>query len=178
MPIKAASDKLIREMEMFGNDFENYGKEEEEVVQVSSHTFSICAAIDEADSARSIQITPTDEPGNATALATTSDTSPSSADPSKAKKGKLQAKSTGLQYQFQIMESIGTLLYLLSSQSHSTNFSRFPMKRCTSRRDQTIRRSLPLVEILPSNRSTRFEHFGISNRLEKEFHHYSRKPLL
>lgn len=24
MPIKAASDKLIREMEMFGKDFENY----------------------------------------------------------------------------------------------------------------------------------------------------------
>ncbi|GAA5852819.1 hypothetical protein JCM5353_007630 [Sporobolomyces roseus] len=85
MPIKAASDKLIREMEMFGQDFENYGKEEEEVVEV----------------------TPTDEPGNATSLATTSVTSPSSADPSKAKKGKLQAKSTGLQYQFQIMESIG-----------------------------------------------------------------------
>lgn len=29
------------------------------------------------------------------------------ADKSKAKKGKIQAKSTGLQYQFQIMESIG-----------------------------------------------------------------------
>ncbi|GAA6001176.1 hypothetical protein JCM5350_006784, partial [Sporobolomyces pararoseus] len=31
MPSKAASDKLIREMEMFGQDFENYGKEEESV---------------------------------------------------------------------------------------------------------------------------------------------------
>ncbi|GAA5999875.1 hypothetical protein JCM5350_001327 [Sporobolomyces pararoseus] len=70
-------------MEMFGQDFENYGKEEESVEEV----------------------TPTDEPGNATPLATTSTTT--SADPSKAKKGKLQAKSTGLQYQFQIMESIG-----------------------------------------------------------------------
>ncbi|GAA5885136.1 hypothetical protein JCM16303_005871 [Sporobolomyces ruberrimus] len=84
MPIKAASDKLIREMEMFGQDFENYGKDEAESVE---------------------EVTPTDEPGNATPLATTSTTS--SADPSKAKKGKLQAKSTGLQYQFQIMESIG-----------------------------------------------------------------------
>lgn len=54
MPIKAASDKLIREMEMFGKDFENYGKEEEEVVEVSSHPFSIFSAIDEANSARSI----------------------------------------------------------------------------------------------------------------------------
>jgi hypothetical protein len=39
MPIKAASDKLIREMEMFGQDFENYGKEEkEEVEEVCFHT--------------------------------------------------------------------------------------------------------------------------------------------
>jgi leucyl-tRNA synthetase len=81
MPIKAASDKLIREMEMFGQDFENYGQDQGE------------------------EVTPTDEPGNATPLATTSTTS--SADPAKAKKGKLAAKSTGLQYQFQIMESIG-----------------------------------------------------------------------
>ena len=51
------------------------------------------------------QVIPTDEPGNATAIATTSTTH--SNDPSKAKKGKLAAKSTGLQYQFQIMESIG-----------------------------------------------------------------------
>lgn len=90
MPIKAASDKLIREMEMFGQDFENYGKEEEQVSEV----------------------TPTDEPGNATSLATTSVSTPASSDPAKAKKGKLQAKSTGLQYQFQIMESIGTFLLL------------------------------------------------------------------
>lgn len=41
MPIKAASDKLIREMEMFGKDFENYGKEEEEVVEVSSFILSL-----------------------------------------------------------------------------------------------------------------------------------------
>ncbi|GAA5938691.1 leucine--tRNA ligase CDC60 [Sporobolomyces koalae] len=82
MPIKAASDKLIREMEMFGQDFENYGKDEP-----------------------AAEVVPTDEPGNATALATTSTTT--SSDPAKAKKGKLAAKSTGLQYQFQIMESIG-----------------------------------------------------------------------
>ncbi|GAA5927076.1 hypothetical protein JCM1841_001908 [Sporobolomyces salmonicolor] len=81
MPIKAAADKLIREMEMFGPDFEKHGLPEDETV------------------------TPTDEPGNATAIATTSTTH--SNDPSKAKKGKLAAKSTGLQYQFQIMESIG-----------------------------------------------------------------------
>lgn len=29
MPIKAAADKLIREMEMFGPDFEGYGKPSE-----------------------------------------------------------------------------------------------------------------------------------------------------
>ncbi|GAA6057252.1 hypothetical protein JCM3770_003823 [Rhodotorula araucariae] len=88
MPIKAASDKLIREMEMFGADFERYG------------------ASDPADADETV--TATEEPGNATAVATTSTTTgASSADPSKAKKGKLAAKSTGLQYQFQIMESIG-----------------------------------------------------------------------
>ncbi|BGP10322.1 cytosolic leucyl tRNA synthetase [Rhodotorula toruloides] len=81
MPIKAAADKLIREMEMFGEEFEKYGQPEDETV------------------------TATEEPGNATALATTSTTS--SNDPARAKKGKLAAKNTGLQYQFQIMESIG-----------------------------------------------------------------------
>ena len=55
-------------MEMFGENFENFGKEE-------------------------------DEP-------TTSTTSKSAA-VGKATKGKLQAKSTGHTYQFQIMESIG-----------------------------------------------------------------------
>ena len=66
-----------------------------------------------------VQVTATEEPGNATAVATTSATTgASSSDPSKAKKGKLAAKSTGLQYQFQIMESIGTsTLSLLSTQS-------------------------------------------------------------
>ncbi|GJN92309.1 hypothetical protein Rhopal_005339-T1 [Rhodotorula paludigena] len=83
MPIKAAADKLIREMEMFGEDFEKHGQPAEEETVVA-----------------------TEEPGNATAVATTSTTTGSS-DPSKAKKGKLAAKSTGLQYQFQIMESIG-----------------------------------------------------------------------
>ncbi|GAA5982156.1 hypothetical protein JCM11641_000605 [Rhodosporidiobolus odoratus] len=86
MPIKAASDKLIREMELFGPDFEKYGQPEEVEEKV-------------ADS---------DAPGNAAGVATTSATTPAaSSDPSKAKKGKLAAKSTGLQYQFRIMESIG-----------------------------------------------------------------------
>jgi leucyl-tRNA synthetase len=39
--------------------------------------------------------------------ATEPSTASESQDKSKAKKGKIQAKSTGLQYQFQIMESIG-----------------------------------------------------------------------
>lgn len=34
MPIKAASDKLIREMEMFGPDFENYDKVQAEKVRL------------------------------------------------------------------------------------------------------------------------------------------------
>ncbi|KAF9784634.1 hypothetical protein BJ322DRAFT_1204776 [Thelephora terrestris] len=67
MPIKAAADKIIREMEMFGENFENFGKEEDE---------------------------PTTSASKSTAVG-------------KATKGKLQAKSTGHTYQFQIMESIG-----------------------------------------------------------------------
>ncbi|GAA6028905.1 hypothetical protein JCM8097_001498 [Rhodosporidiobolus ruineniae] len=85
MPIKAAADKLIREMEMFGPEFEKHGQPEEEE-----------------------KVADSDAPGNAAGVATTSATTAhQSNDPSKAKKGKLAAKSTGLQYQFQIMESIG-----------------------------------------------------------------------
>jgi leucyl-tRNA synthetase len=90
MPIKSAADKLIREMEMFGSDFENYASvKEAETAAEEAETLS-------KDS---------DAPGNAAGVASTSATK--SNDPSKAKKGKLAAKSTGLQYQFQIMESIG-----------------------------------------------------------------------
>ncbi|KAF8064193.1 hypothetical protein FPV67DRAFT_1584778 [Lyophyllum atratum] len=76
MPIKASSDKIIREIEMFGPDFERY-----EQVQ---------AELDAAEAAKE----------EAEAVAVT-------VDKSKAKKGKLVAKSTGHTYQFQIMESIG-----------------------------------------------------------------------
>jgi len=72
MPIKSASDKIIRELEQFGQDLSKY--EPQSVISESTPT----------------------EPSTS-----------ESQDKSKAKKGKLQAKSTGLQYQFQIMESIG-----------------------------------------------------------------------
>ncbi|RPD60804.1 leucine-tRNA ligase [Lentinus tigrinus ALCF2SS1-6] len=68
MPIKAAADKIEREIEMFGENFERF--------------------------------VPDDEPAPP-AHAATSDA------PAKAKKGKVAAKATGLQYQFQIMESMG-----------------------------------------------------------------------
>lgn len=71
--MQASSDKLIREMEMFGEDFEGYSEDQEE---------------------------PKDS-------APTQTKSLESVDPSKAKKGKLNAKSTGLTYQFQILEMIG-----------------------------------------------------------------------
>ncbi|WVN89149.1 leucine-tRNA ligase [Cryptococcus depauperatus CBS 7841] len=76
MPIKAASDKLVREIEMFGEDFSGYDAEE----------------LKEADPAVTIAA-PTK--------------SLESTDPSKAKKGKLAAKSTGMTYQFQILELVG-----------------------------------------------------------------------
>ena len=36
MPIKAAADKLIREMEMFGPDFEKHGLPEDDTVRFTS----------------------------------------------------------------------------------------------------------------------------------------------
>ncbi|EAU87569.1 leucine-tRNA ligase [Coprinopsis cinerea okayama7 len=80
MPIKASADKIIREMELFGPDFENY-----EAVQ---------AKLDAEQEQQEEAAAPASTDGNP-------------ADKSKAKKGKLVAKSTGLTYQFQIMESIG-----------------------------------------------------------------------
>ncbi|THH28181.1 hypothetical protein EUX98_g6001 [Antrodiella citrinella] len=74
MPIKAASDKIIREMEMFGQDFERY--------QPDAPAPEVAAPTETASSA----------PG---------------ARNDKATKGKVAAKATGLQYQFQIMESMG-----------------------------------------------------------------------
>ncbi|KAH9442430.1 hypothetical protein Pst134EB_028682 [Puccinia striiformis f. sp. tritici] len=78
MPIKSASDKIIRELEQFGQDLSKYDPQAE-----------MKESIEEASSS---EVQPSASEGQ---------------DKSKAKKGKLQAKSTGLQYQFQIMESIG-----------------------------------------------------------------------
>ncbi|TFY65550.1 hypothetical protein EVG20_g5533 [Dentipellis fragilis] len=71
MPIKASADKIIREMELFGENFERFD----------------ASATEEAP-------------------APSADAPARSGAPEKAKKGKIQAKATGLTYQFQIMESI------------------------------------------------------------------------
>ncbi|EPS94595.1 hypothetical protein FOMPIDRAFT_1054942 [Fomitopsis schrenkii] len=73
MPIKAASDKITREIEMFGSDFSGFKPEAEEPPAGS--------------------------------VTETSSSTPKTVD--KAKKGKVAAKATGLQYQFQIMMSMG-----------------------------------------------------------------------
>ncbi|KAJ3575430.1 hypothetical protein NP233_g1086 [Leucocoprinus birnbaumii] len=78
MPIKASADKIIREMEMFGQDFERFEEVQAEMQRAA-----------EAEEAKELE------------------KEAASGDKSKAKKGKLVAKSTGLTYQFQIMESIG-----------------------------------------------------------------------
>lgn len=72
MIVQSASDKIIREIEMFGENFERFQPEDETAPA---------------------------------ALTTTSDGPAKAVD--KAKKGKVAAKATGLQYQFQIMESMG-----------------------------------------------------------------------
>ncbi|KAH8834105.1 hypothetical protein DL96DRAFT_1666957 [Flagelloscypha sp. PMI_526] len=84
MPIKAAADKIVRELELFGQDLENF----EEVQR------RLEAEAEEQERQRELQAA---EPQGAGAPA----------DKVKGKKGKLAAKSTGLTYQFQIMESIG-----------------------------------------------------------------------
>lgn len=71
---QASADKLIREMEMFGADFENFEALQEKVAE-------------ERDKPVVVKDGPVDK--------------------SKGKKGKLQAKSTGHVYQFQILQSIG-----------------------------------------------------------------------
>ncbi|KZP30034.1 leucyl-tRNA synthetase [Athelia psychrophila] len=71
LPIKAASDKLVREIEMFGPDFEKFDAEAEEENKPAVVVASAPAVV------------------------------------GKANKGKLNAKSTGLKYQFQILEAIG-----------------------------------------------------------------------
>ncbi|TIC23753.1 leucyl-tRNA synthetase [Wallemia mellicola] len=73
MPIKAAADKLVREMELFGKDLSGYEQQSEEKPAETS-----TPAANQAEERKD-----------------------------KAQKGKIAAKNTGLQYQFQIMESIG-----------------------------------------------------------------------
>lgn len=76
MPIKASADKIIREIELFGPDFERYEQVQAELAAAEAEKEEVEAA-------------------------------EASVDKSKAKKGKLVAKSSGHTYQFQIMESIG-----------------------------------------------------------------------
>lgn len=88
MPIKAAADKLVREMEMFGADFEKY--RDPDAVEVNS-----------------VQEVPVSTQPASNADATAPTTSATTSNIDKSKKSKVNAKSTGLTYQFQIMEAIG-----------------------------------------------------------------------
>lgn len=98
---QAAADKIIREIEMFGEDFSGFNAQEE-AIHPHPHP-APTAAEDDPDRATT----------QGASSAPTTDASVSSAQQSegarvdKAKKGKVAAKSTGLQYQFQIMQSIG-----------------------------------------------------------------------
>ncbi|GAA98789.1 uncharacterized protein L969DRAFT_104263 [Mixia osmundae IAM 14324] len=87
MPIKSAADKLVREMEEFGPDFEGYSEPGDGDNEVAGAP-------------------PVAPPPQSGADATGPSASTTTSNVGKATKGKLQAKSTGLQYQFQIMESI------------------------------------------------------------------------
>lgn len=80
---QAASDKIIREMELFGPDFEGFHPDPDA----------------EADGDASAPVPP--------AHTKNAKTDPPAEKVDKAKKGKIAAKATGHKYQFQIMESIG-----------------------------------------------------------------------
>ncbi|KAL1720389.1 hypothetical protein EV715DRAFT_262713 [Schizophyllum commune] len=86
LPIKASADKLIREMSMFGENFENFEAVSQKMADEEAELARIEEELREKEAAARAGI-PVDK--------------------SKAKKGKIQLKSTGLTYQFQIMESIG-----------------------------------------------------------------------
>ncbi|EPQ29440.1 uncharacterized protein PFL1_03195 [Pseudozyma flocculosa PF-1] len=89
MPIRAAADKLVREIELFGPDFSGYDPE------------AAVAADDDAAAAAASSVNPPPPPPTAnTSSATTTNVA-------KATKGKLAGKDTGLKYQFQIMENSG-----------------------------------------------------------------------
>ncbi|KAJ7619401.1 hypothetical protein FB45DRAFT_930672 [Roridomyces roridus] len=79
LPIKASADKLIREMQMFGSDFENFEAVQQKIAEEAEEK--------EREKVAVVKDGPVDK--------------------SKGKKGKLQAKSTGHVYQFQILQSIG-----------------------------------------------------------------------
>ena len=96
---QAASDKIVREIELFGEDFSGFSAQEE---AVHPHPHPAPTATEDDPDRATTQGT-TAAP--ATDAAATKESEGARVD--KAKKGKVAAKSTGLQYQFQIMESIG-----------------------------------------------------------------------
>lgn len=78
---QASADKIIREMGLFGADFERYEEVHAEILAAAERE----TELEESKVAAASGVI----------------------DKSKAKKGKIVLKSTGLTYQFQIMESIG-----------------------------------------------------------------------
>ncbi len=97
MPIKACADKLKREMEMFGPDFSGY-----------KGAYTLTTDVIDANSFSSPYLTPyVDE--SAEEEVPVDDKDAAATDPTKVVrvKGKVAAKSTGLKYQFQIMQTMG-----------------------------------------------------------------------
>ena len=83
---QSSADKLIREMQMFGQDFENFHDD--------------AAATDANGDMRDF---PTDMQSVSSREASAPTTSVTTSNAEKSKKSKVNAKSTGLQYQFQIV---------------------------------------------------------------------------
>lgn len=91
--LQAAADKIIREIELFGEDFSGFNAQEE---AAHPHPHPAPTATEDDPDRETTQSVP---------VAGAKEADGARVD--KGKKGKVAAKATGLKYQFQIMESIG-----------------------------------------------------------------------
>lgn len=104
--LQASADKLVREMDMFGEDFSKY-VEEEEAESLPTPTAPQNQTDIIASKLSTTNLSPPNTDDSAAEAAAAKLSASVGQDPSKGKKGKLAAKSTGLKYQFQIMELLG-----------------------------------------------------------------------
>ena len=135
---QAAADKIEREIEMFGENFERFVPEEEAAPA---------------------------------APATTSDGPAKPVE--KAKKGKVAAKATGLQYQFQIMESMGVPREEIKKFADPYFWLKYYPPICKVSERSCVRAQKCLS--MPAGRQ---HAVRLEDRLAKDIHYHRREPIL